>query len=95
MFIIQLKFSINKSKASQYMHDHKLWIKKGIDEGVFMLVGSIKTNIGGLIIAHNTSHEELQIRIQNDPFIEHGIVKAEMLEVEPSMADERLLFLLD
>lgn len=77
------------------MKEHKLWIKKGIDDEVFLLVASIKPNLGGLIIAHNISYQALQQRIQNDPFITHGIVEAEILEIEPSMAVERLTFLLN
>ena len=95
MFIIQLKFSHNKSKASQYIEDHKLWIKKGFDEGVFLFTGSIKPNAGGIVMAHNISYQALQARVQNDPFVIHDIVNADITEVEPSRADKRLLFLLD
>ena len=95
MFVVQLKFSVNKSKASQYMAEHKLWIEKGFDDQVFLVVGSIKPSLGGAIIAHNISYQALQARIQDDPFIAHDIVDAEILEIEPSMADERLTFLLN
>jgi uncharacterized protein YciI len=94
MFVVQLKFSDNKSKTSQYMADHKLWIKKGFDDEVFLLVGSIKPNLGGAIIAYNISYQALKTRIQEDPFIIHDIVSAQILEIEPSMADERFTFLL-
>jgi hypothetical protein len=38
MFIVLLKFSGDKGKASQFMEDHKRWIKRGFDDGVFFLV---------------------------------------------------------
>lgn len=66
MFIVQLKFFINKSKASQYMEEHKLWIKKGIEDNIFLLVGSIKPNLGGLIIVHNISLQELEEKIHKE-----------------------------
>ena len=37
MFIALLKFSDNKGKASQFMEGHKEWIKRGFDDGVFLL----------------------------------------------------------
>jgi uncharacterized protein YciI len=95
MFVVQLKFSINKRKASQYMTEHKSWIKKGFDDQVFLVVGSIKPNLGGAIIAHNISFQELQARMQDDPFVVHDIVDVEILEIEPSIANERLTFLLN
>ena len=35
MFIVLLKFSVNKGQANQFMDEHKVWIKRGIDDGVF------------------------------------------------------------
>ena len=93
MFIVLLKFSGNKAKASQFMESHKEWIRRGFDEGVFLLAGSLQSDKGGVIFAHNTSLPELQIRVNEDPFVEEDIVRAEMIEILPSKADERLDFL--
>jgi len=100
MFIVLLQFSGNKSQALEFMLGHKEWIKRGIDEGVFLVVGSLKpakTNGkgGGGIIAHNTSLEELQQRVNDDPFVVENVVTAEVLEISPNQVDERLNFLLD
>lgn len=94
MFIVLLKFSGNKGRASQFMEGHKEWIKRGFDDGVFLLVGSIQPNLGGGIVAHNTSLSELQSRVNDDPFVAENVVSAEILEIAPSKTDERLKFLL-
>ncbi|HHM05852.1 MAG TPA: hypothetical protein ENJ19_08925 [Gammaproteobacteria bacterium] len=94
MFVILLKFSDNKGQAGQYLDGHKAWLKRGFDEGVFVLAGSLQTNSGGGIIAHNTTLSELQDRVDSDPFVMKNIVTAEVLEITPSKADERLQFLL-
>jgi len=93
MFIILLKFSNNKAQAGQFMEAHNEWIKRGFDEGVFLLVGSIQPNSGGGIVAHNTSLSELQSRIKEDPFVKQDIVSAEIIEISPARVDERLSFL--
>ena len=95
MFIVLLKFSSNKGQASQFMEGHKEWIKRGFDDGVFLLVGSLPPNLGGGIVAHNTSLSDLQSRVNNDPFVVENVVSAEILEITPSRADERLKFMLD
>lgn len=95
MFVVLLKFADNKGKASQFMEGHKEWIKRGFDDGVFLLVGSLQPNLGGGIVAHNTSLSDLQNRVNNDPFVAENVVKAEILEITPSKADARLNFLLD
>ena len=95
MFIVLLKFSDNKSQASQFMEGHKEWITRGFDDDVFLLVGGLQPNVGGGIVAHNTSLSELQHRVNDDPFVAQNVVSVEILEVTPSKADERLKFLLD
>jgi len=95
MFIILLKFSENKSQASQLMERHKEWIKRGFDEGVFLVVGSLKPDLGGGIMAHNTSMEDLQSRVADDPFVAENVVIAEILEISPARVDDRLSFLLN
>ena len=94
MFIVLLKFSGNKSQAGQFMEGHKEWIKRGFDDGVFLLAGSLQPNLGGGVVAHNTTLSDLQSRVKDDPFVAEDVVVAEILEITPSKADERLKFLL-
>jgi len=94
MFIVLLKFSDNKAKAGQFMDGHNAWIKRGFEDGVFLLVGSLQPNLGGAIVAHNTSLSDLQDRVNDDPFVAENIVSAEILEITPAKTDERLKFLL-
>jgi len=94
MFIVLLKFSDNKGQAGQFIEGHKQWIKLGFDDGVFLLAGSLQPNLGGSIVAHNTSLQDLQRRVDGDPFVAENIVRAEILEITPSKTVERLNFLL-
>ncbi|HLZ04607.1 MAG TPA: hypothetical protein VKR55_20985 [Bradyrhizobium sp.] len=93
MFIVLLKFSGNKTRAGQFMDGHNAWIKRGFDDGVFLFTGSVRPNLGGGILAHNTSLPDLQARIEQDPFVVEDVVSAEILEVAPSRTDARLAFL--
>ena len=95
MFIVLLKFSDHKAKASQFMEGHKEWIKRGFDAGVFLLVGSLPPNLSGGIVAHNTSLPDLQGRVNDDPFVIENVVTAEIFEISPSKTDARLNFLRD
>ncbi|WP_085905527.1 YciI family protein [Kiloniella majae] len=95
MFIVLLKFSVNKENAGQFMDAHKAWIKQGFDENVFLMVGSLKPGAGGVVLAHNSSRKDLEQRVQEDPFVAENIVSAEILEIDPAKADDRLSFLLN
>jgi uncharacterized protein YciI len=95
MLIVLLRFSSNKGNADQFMNGHKEWIKRGFDDGVFLLAGTLRPNSGGAIVAYNTSLADLQRRVDADPFVTEDVVHAEILEIAPSRTDERLNFLLD
>lgn len=93
MFIVLLRFSTNKSEASRLMQDHNEWIKRGFNDGVFLLAGSLQPNLGGGIMAYNTSLRELQDRVNSDPFVAENVVSAEILEITPSRTSDQLSLL--
>lgn len=95
MFIVLLRLSANKGRAAQFMEGHTAWLKRGFDDGVFLLAGSLQPNPGGGVLARNISLADLHARVNEDPFVAEGVVNAEILEITPSRVDDRLNFLLD
>ncbi|WP_116135978.1 YciI family protein [Trinickia diaoshuihuensis] len=93
MFIVLLKFAENKSSAKDWMDGHNAWLKRGFDDGVFLLAGSLQPGLGGGILAHGLSKSELEERVDDDPFIKARVVEAQIIEMTPSKADQRLAFL--
>ncbi len=93
MFVVLLKFSKNKGQASQFMESHNAWLKRGFDDGVFLLAGTIQPKLGGGILAHGVSPSELYARVRDDPFVIHDVVNPEILEITPGRTDARLDFL--
>ncbi|EEP72916.1 hypothetical protein E1258_08720 [Micromonospora sp. KC207] len=94
MYVVLLRFSDNKAAAPQHMAGHNAWIQQGLDDGVFLLVGGIAPGQGGAVLAHNTTPADLEVRVKADPFVAENVVTAEIIEITPGAADERLAFLL-
>ena len=95
MFLVFLTFTEKRGCAGEFMDGHNLWLKKGFDEEVFSLAGSLQPARGGAILAHGVTREELEARVQQDPFVQEGIVAAEIHEWTAMKAEERLGFLVD
>jgi uncharacterized protein YciI len=93
MFIVLLRFAENSGQAGALMAAHNAWIQHGFDDGIFLLVGSLPPASGGAIMASGVSADELRRRVQLDPFVAHGVVTAEIIEIAPNRLDERLQFL--
>jgi len=94
MHIVLLKFAGNKDQAPHHMDEHNAWLKRGFDDGVFVLAGTLQPRRGGAIISIGCTLEELQARVADDPFVAAKVVEAEIVEVSPSKVDPRLQFLL-
>ena len=93
MFAVFLTFGPNRSAAPAHMSAHNDWIRKGFDDGIFLMTGSLVPGKGGMVLAHQLSREDLEARVSQDPFVQQSIVTAEIHEIRPSSVDDRLSFL--
>jgi len=81
MFMIILRFGEHKALAPEHMAGHTRWIDDGFSAGAFQLVGSIVPPAGGVLFARGT-RDEIDMRVARDPFVQHGVVTAEIIEVK-------------
>lgn len=95
MFIIFLRFGVNRALAGQWMSEHKQWIQDGIGDGTFLMAGSLHDAGGGLVIAAGQDGAEIHERVARDPFVMHGVVSAEVHAVTPSLMAEGVAALLE
>jgi uncharacterized protein YciI len=84
MHIIFLKFGQHRAQAGQWMPGHAQWIQQGIDDGVFLMAGSLDNAQGGVVLATNMDSARVQHRVELDPFVIHGVVVPEIYAVSPS-----------
>ena len=94
MHIILLRFSDDRQNATRHLPGHNAWLKRGIEDGVFLMAGSLGSNLGGAILAHGASRAKIQDRVNEDPFVRENVVSAEVLEFSPSVASEDFQFVL-
>ncbi len=93
MFIVTLRFAANRDKAGALMDEHNAWLRRGFEEGILLLAGSLQPRAGGVILANGVSRQALNAFVQSDPFVAQNVVAAEVLEVVPGRTDPRLAFL--
>jgi len=95
VFIVLLKMTGSKERAAECMAEHKAWLQKGFDDGVFLASGNLTGQPGGGIVVHGLDEAEVQQRLSQDPFVLHSIVTVQVIEITPSKTDPRLAFLLN
>ena len=92
MFVIFLRFAENRHLAGDHVQGHNDWIRQGIADAVFLLVGSLSEGTGGAILAHGITRADLEKRLDADPFVAERIVVTEIVEIQPAVTDQRLAF---
>lgn len=93
MFIVFLRFSNARARAAEFAPAHKAWLQRGLEDGCFVLAGSLLPQAGGVILAHGLTREALDTRLAQDPFVAEDVVQPEVHEVRPAMAQDALRFL--
>jgi len=93
MFVVTLSFAANKAEAPQHMDGHNAWIRRGFEDGIFLMTGSLQPAAGGVVIAHNITRPALEARLGEDPFVAESVVSPTILEIAPGRTDARLDFL--
>jgi uncharacterized protein YciI len=93
VFVVLLRFSTNKASASEFMPGHQDWVRRGVEDGILLLVGNIEPGQGGVVFAAGISAEALMARVAEDPFVVHDVVTAEIIQITPNTTDPRLAFL--
>lgn len=93
MFVVFLRFGENRQLAGEHMDGHNAWIRRGVDDAVFLMVGSVSGGQGGAILAHGVTRPDLEERLRADPFVAAQVVLPEIVEVEPGLVDHRLAFI--
>jgi uncharacterized protein YciI len=88
LHLVLLEFA-DRSRAPEHMDGHNRWIDDGFADGVFVLTGTMPGR-GGTVWIRGLDTAEVQERLGQDPFVEHGVVSPQIIEVEPSRVDPAL-----
>jgi uncharacterized protein YciI len=92
MFIIDVKYTGSIEQIDALLATHRQWLDQYYQQGLFLCSGPRNPRTGGVIIAANTSRDELSQIVQNDPFAQAGIAEYEIAEfkavkVSPQLRD--------
>ncbi|TPG64772.1 YciI family protein [Ewingella americana] len=94
LYIAVLSYVKPLSEVDALLPAHVEWLRKGYDDGIFILSGRRNPRTGGVILARGSSIEEIQARMKEDPLQHQGLATLEITPFEPTMSAEDLQHLL-
>ncbi|MFN8122039.1 MAG: YciI family protein [Thermoleophilia bacterium] len=95
MFLLLARYTKPAEEVDKNLEAHKAWIGEQTAAGRFVATAREVPLIGGLIIATNTTADELRDIIARDPFVTSGCAEYDIREYAPVRTAEGLEKLLE
>jgi len=89
MFLISLTYKTDLSEIDAHLSDHRAYLDRNIESGVFLLAGRKAPRTGGVILAVAPDRDALVKIVQEDPFVAHGLATYEITEFEVTRSSGR------
>jgi uncharacterized protein YciI len=84
LFVIELIYKVDLAKIDAHMKAHIAFLKKYYASGHFLVSGRKIPRDGGIILAVGESREEIKAIANEDPFCQHGLAQARIIEFRAS-----------
>jgi uncharacterized protein YciI len=84
MFVIELTYKVSLAEIDAMMVAHVRFLKKHYASGIFLVSGRKIPRDGGIILAADTSREQIEAIAAEDPFVVHGLADVRIVEFRAS-----------
>ena len=84
MFVIELTYKAPLADIDAQMKAHVVFLKKYYKAGLFLVSGRKIPREGGVILALGESREQIEAIMREDPFCQHGLADARIIEFRAS-----------
>ena len=84
MFVIELIYNVDLAQIDAHMAAHVRFLKKYYTAGNFLVSGRKIPRDGGIILAVGESRAEIERIAAEDPFCQHGLAEARIIEFNVS-----------
>jgi uncharacterized protein YciI len=95
MYALISRYKRPLSEVDKHVAAHREWLRKNYAAGTFLISGRQRPGAGGFILATAIERSQLDAILADDPFRQNDLADYEIVEVGPTMADERLSFLIE
>lgn len=80
MFIIDIHYIAPLEEVDKYIEGHTAYLKKYVENGIFIVTGRKVPRTGGILIANAGSKEEVEKIILEDPFYHYHVAEITITE---------------
>ncbi len=82
-FIVEATYTASLPKIREATSEHRAWLQKGYDSGLFLCSGPQDPPVGGFLVARAQSMSELEAMFEKEPFNVAGLASFTFKEFQP------------
>jgi uncharacterized protein YciI len=82
-FLVLIEYKTDIENIVRVTEQHRAHLKKGYEQGMFLISGPRIPRTGGLVIAKSSSLEQLESFFSDDPYYIHSYAEYKFIEFDP------------
>lgn len=79
-----LSYQVPLDQIDAALDGHAVWLQRQYEAGVFLASGRQVPRVGGVILAAGLDRHDLERRLAEDPFHQHGLAEYTVTEFAPT-----------
>jgi uncharacterized protein YciI len=93
MFMLIVNYTKPEEEVSKHKETHSIWVKKYIDQGIFLLAGPNKNKLGGAILAKSLDEDMLNKILSEDSYVKAEVAEYQIIQFDCKASTSELEFL--
>ena len=95
MHILIVDYIKPAESVEPHIPPHGAWVKKYIDQGIFLFAGPKKSKLGGVILAKSIDRKQLLAIIAEDPYVSQDVAEYRIVDFDAKITIAELDYLKD
>ncbi len=95
MYLLIVSYTKPADEVAPHIPAHAAWVKKYLDEGVFLFAGPKKSKLGGVILTKSIDKDRLKKIISEDSYVQQDVCEYQIIDFDCKVAAPQLQMLMN
>lgn len=82
MFLLVVNYTQSPEEVSKHVDTHSEWVKKYLEEGIFVFAGPKKSKLGGVILVKSIDKCKLKKIINEDSYVQADVAEYQLIDFD-------------
>lgn len=93
MYLLIVNYTTQPENVAPHAETHSVWVKKYIDNGIFLFAGPKKSKLGGAILVKSIDKSTLMNILQEDSYVQNDIAEYQVIDFHCKLYSKELQIL--